>query len=320
MSRIINFLMFVVVGCPAAVLAGEQLSPDEQSLLTAILASHEAVAESAKAGEMTVQVIERQKAFIHQVEAEVLWDGPRVRWDYRHHVARPKSEESGDTQFEGVMFDTPKLVVNFQRSHKQLFRSVDRIKKYERVFFVTPPLSWFTYSLEFPLREILTADESWDYGDREVSLTQKGDLITMLLNSPQSPGEFRIVFSAAHDGLPISIRHSGRSGPRYHADYEWERAAGVWYPKHLRMFSVKGGDFKAAPYFEMRITRFQPHVSIPSSKFAEQSLEVDETIEITTYRKGAAPIVRKAKRPSAEEQLKELGKSLSTGGFAEEKK
>lgn len=288
------------------------LHEDDRAVISAILASHAAVLESASMGSMVVRAVERTRAVTHLLDAEVVWQGDRIRWDYRHEQVR---DGKSPIEISGVLLDTPTLIVNFERSHQRAFRAVKRVKKYNHVFRVTPRLGWFSYNFEFPLREIITADESWDYGNRDVSLEQNNDEITMTLSAPNTSGEFRIVFSAAHDGLPVRVRHSNAKGPRYHADYQWEQVDGVWYPAQMRLHSVVSGSFDK-PRFELEITEFDPRPSIAADTFSESSLGITPDVELVTYREGQPPYVRRARPPELDDQLRQLGQRLSAAGFA----
>src|SRR5690606_34619094 len=135
--------------------------------------------------------------------------GDHIRYEYRLEI---KLSDKPVSVREGILIDTPKLLVNFQKSHRKAFRSIDRVKTYDRVFWVTPSRSWFSYNLEFPLREIFTADESWNYGKREVSLERSDNTITLVIDSPATRGEFRTVFSTQDGGMIQSVQHTGNSG------------------------------------------------------------------------------------------------------------
>ncbi len=297
---------------------GNRLSDEDQQLLIAVIDANEAALAAASTGEMKVETTERASGKVRTLEAHVIWDHDKALFDYRYRLtnAQEANQDKSGHEHSGKLLDTPRLLVDFQKSRGKAFRSIDRYKSTHHVYNVLPQASWLSYNFELPLREVLTADESFDYGERNVWLERSRNTISLVLDHPRSPGTFRVDFSTDKGGLIRSVRHSGAGGPRYHADYKWAEADGIWYPQRLRMYSRMGGDFGSSPRFEMKISEFQPLIDVPPATFAESSLGVDETVEVVTYRKGTRPVVRKAKSVSLEKKMRELGESLSGRGFA----
>ena len=293
---------------------GEQLSVAERALLEAVVASNAGAISEANAGEMDVKSTERYAGNTYVLDAHVIWDGSNILYDYKIQKSSRGSGSAVDRA--GMLLDTPKVVVDFHRSSNKAFRAIDRCKTYDGVFLVTPAASWFSYNLEFPLREVLTADETWDYGSRTVSVERTDSTVTMLLRDSEGTGKFEATFSTDHDGLIQTVVHTDEKGPRYRAEYQWAKSADVWYPKHLRMFSrVSGYDF-SEPRFELTISNFVPRLQIQKQVFSEDRLGINPATELVTYRKGVATIVRKPKPVPLPEQLKQLGEAISRDGFA----
>jgi hypothetical protein len=297
---------------------GEPLSGPDRKILESILAANDNVVSGAVAGEMDVRSVERYAGNVYVLDAHVTWDGSRALYEYR--LQKDSGTPGSEFNRTGRLLDTPAVIVDHHQSTKKAFRAIDRCKTYDGVFRVTPAENWLSYNLEFPLREVLTADETWDYGPRVASVKRKGSTVTFSLHTPGKKGGFEATFSTEHDGLIQNVVHTDASGERYRAEYGWAKSADVWYPKSLRMFSrVTGRDF-LHPRFDMSISNFVPRSQIPARVFAEDRLGIDEMTEVVTYRKGTAPVVRKAKQVAPSDQLNQLGRTLSDSGFAAEQR
>ena len=318
-TRALTACLISFVSVPIVLGQDGRLSEGDQQLLKALVAANEAAVDAAASAEMKVESVFRTSSRKYELNADVTWDGDRALFDYQLSVQAAEGASESDPpvdELSGKLLDTPRMLVDFQESVGKAFRSTERYKMASRVFDVLPRASWLSYDLEFPLREVLTADETWDYGNRNVTLKRSGDVVTLTLSSPGTAGELRVEFGADGGGLIRSVRHTGPKGPRYYADYQWAEVDGIWYPKSLRMHSLLGGDFRSRPRLDVKILAFQPRWDIPASIFAESSLKIDDTVEVTTFREGAEPVVRKPKPVAVETRLRELGKTLSEQGFA----
>jgi len=244
--------------------------------------------------------------------------GDKFRVDYSRSRSRRGQEESDRSPRKGVLVGSPHRLIDYYSDRDIAYISLGGAKDYGREFFVLPERSWFSYNLEFPCREVITADESFDYGSRRATL-EKGEQEYVLRLSTGS-GYVAFTFDIQAGRLLSKVRNEkDETGVRYRSRTVWNTEGPTVFPESIEHFSGRAGREETL-VFQLKIDEFEVISSedVPSSHFHDASIGVSDSTTITTHAPGKRPVTRKPKT-NDDNSLKALGKRLRGEGFSEKK-
>jgi hypothetical protein len=225
--------------------------------------------------------------------------------------------DGGSTR-TGVVLETDREIVDYYSGRDIAFKSVGKSKLYGSELLVAPERSWYMYALEFPYSDILTADGTWNFGDRNVTVQRGTDEVQVTIDHPDHVGEIVFTFDLEFDGYLTRVWHTSSNGMRYKSEITWTRnPQRLVYPKSIRKYRAATGE--DTPFYQVdfeSFSRISPG-SVASSFFTEAGIGISETTRLTIYRKGRPPIIRGRKNDQPKD-LKSLGESLRGKGFSKD--
>ena len=241
----------------------------------------------------------RSKTSIHSAEGEAVWVGEKLRIHYK----QSRKTLDGIDQTEGRYLQLPTKTVHLDTKKNTAFRDYARKGNLQRQFLIRPEKSWFTYDFQFPYRDILTANESFQFGDRVMKAESNSGNTEIVIDNPSSPGEIRFVFGSKVGGLISEVHHTNERGVRYRSLITWAKNENQLYPTLIEHFRRPKGK-KLLRVFRLEFTEFSvidPN-DVEQDFFTEEGVGINDTVRYTTFAPGRRPIVRPAKKAVLNEE------------------
>ncbi len=307
--RILLLMSISLLGASSRSAWGQSLTTDETNWLKALVASQHTVIESLSSGSFRF-ASRRIKAGIEETaDGQVCWDGDRLRYDVK--MCRAGNESCRD---ESILV-TKSLTVRVNKNRLKVVRSFGTRKALEECLQILP-VDWLRYDFQFSLRDLITADESYQYKNRTAELIKTADEATLKLSTP-SGGYVAFEFDLAADGLVLSVVNRKPDYTSYQADYEWQRVGDHWFLKKLTQQQGSKDATNMNVMFQLEISDIEINRPIAERFFSEATLGSDNTFSVTTYvndriqgeRPGDASLAKIAK-------LKNLGLEAKKQGFS----
>lgn len=312
-------LIVVSEALGARVAEAQAVTDQEKNILTAMVDTWETTLENASAikSEVTVSVLNHASTKSTKLEGEAYWQDELFRMDYAlRRLGAVNGDKEGNFAYSGTVVRNQLETIDFQRSEKRAFIAKADCRTSPYWFRIHPKELWFTFEYSIPFRTIITENDTFDYGDRNVQVNTTADQWTFELTSDDAPGRFSVIADPNKQSMPSMISLIAQNGIRYKCEYEWEEdSLGQYFPTRLRVFSRAHASQAEHPWMVVEYKQFVRDHTEPETFFSGGSLGIDKSIATTTYREGRPP-VRYQPPVDAEESLREIAEQIKGKGFA----
>lgn len=254
-----------------------------------------------------------------------LWAKMTYRSEYRRSKIARLPELGADAstiaslerELHRIAVDSKLCVMVYDFLSDTLFKTIGQRKRLEVGCHVCPQITWFRYGTqpEIRLPDILTADGTFDFGDRTVSAERTGELLTLRISGPEG-AVFELIADSKLGGLPISVKSSLGEVVYRHGVFNWSDPIPFYYPSSIVWFESSPGQVASLPSFRLEYVDMQarPDLSESDSSFREESLPVtSKTNRQITDSRGISRFTKGDR--TEDELLWQLGKRLQGVGF-----